>query len=236
MRNGFGFGFLMIIFLSAIAVFGQQSVVLNDPLRDEKSMPSGAASENLIKRQILPKARKHWAGNDACEEDYAFTGAADGAFSKPNSKQTLVFYQFCQTGNGFGNNGLVLIENGKIVGSYVSESGWALNLKSLPDINQNGTNEFLVYYSGGIHQGAGGTGADVMEFSGINIRGIGWFQADSFNDEDESFGYKVTAKSGKTPIFYREKYISTGENKWKKSGKSAAFKLDKTYGKFTVLK
>jgi len=225
-----------MIFLFSIAVVGQQTVVLNDPLQDEKSMPPGAASENLIKQQILPKARKYWAENDACEEDFAFIGAADGAFSKPSSKQTLVFYQFCQTGNGFGNNGLVLIENGKILGSYISEGGWALNLKSLPDINQNGRNEFLLYYSGGIHQGASGTGADVMEFSGTDIRGIGWFQADSFNDEDENFGYKVTAKSGKTPVFYREKYISTGDNKWKKSGKLVVFKLGETYGKFTVLK
>jgi len=235
MKSAYFFAFLMTIILPAIA-FGQQPVIINNPSDDEKPNQISASTESLIKRQVLPKARKHWAANDACEEDFALNGAATGAFSKPNSKQTLVFYQFCQTGNGFGNNGLVLIESGVIVGSYVSEGGWALNIKILPDINQNGTNEFLVYYSGGMHQGASGTGVDVMEFSGTNLRGIGWFQADSFNDEDESFGYKVTAKSGKTPVFYREKHISTGDNKWKKSGKSAVFKLDKTYGKFTALK
>jgi hypothetical protein len=76
-----------------------------------------------------------------------------------------------------------------------------------------------------------------MEFSAAGaVKGLGWFQADSFGEETGDFGYKVTVKPGKTPIFYREKYASAGENKWRKSGKSAAFKLGKTYGKFDVLK
>jgi len=235
MKKAYFFALLTTIILSAIA-FGQQPVIINNPSTDEKPKQSSAATESLIKRQVLPKARKHWAASDACEEDFAVMGEAKGAFTKANPNQTLVFYQFCQTGNGFGNNGLVLIENGKIVRNYVSEGGWALNLRSLPDINQNGLNEFLVYYSGGLHQGAGGTGVDIMEFSAGGVRGLGWFQAYSFNDEDENFAYKVSVKPGKTPIFYREKYVSTDDEKWQKSSKPAKFALNKTYGKFSVLK
>ena len=87
-----------------------------------------------------------------------------------------------------------------------------------------------------MHQGQGGTGVDIMEFSAAGVKGLGWFQADSFGEETGDFSYKVTVKPGKTPIFYREKYISTGENKWRKSGKTAAFKLGQVSGKFTVLK
>ena len=235
MKNSYFFTLLMTVMLSAIA-FGQPPLVINNPTSNEKPKQSSAATESLIKRQVLPKARKHWTASDACEEDFAVMGEAKGAFTKANPNQTLVLYQFCQTGNGFGNNGLVLIENGKIVRNYVSEGGWALNLRSLSDINQNGLNEFLIYYSGGMHQGAGGTGVDIMEFSTSGVKGLGWFQADSFNDEDENFAYKVSVKPGKSPIFYREKYVSTSENKWRKSGKIVPFKLDKTYGKFTVLK
>lgn len=228
-------GTFLMVFLFCAAAYGQQSIVINDPTKADSLLKASATEENLIKKSVLPKARRLWSKNDACAEDFSIAGTAKGAFTKPNAKQTLIFYEFCQTGNGFGNNGLVLFENGKIIASYVSEGGWSLDLKSLPDINKNGLNEFAVYYSGGIHQGEGGTGVDLMEFSGAAIKGLGWFQADSFNEED-SYSYKVSVKPGKTPSFYREKYESISENKWRKVGKPAPFKLGETYGKFTALK
>jgi hypothetical protein len=235
MKNKYLFSFLIAFCFLAGGAFAQTPVVINDPTKDDKSATPTAAEENLIKRNVLPKVRKIWS-SEVCTEDFTIAGAAKGAFFKPNAEQTLIFYQYCQTGNGFGNNGLVLMENGRITASYFSEGGWAMDLKRLPDINQNGLDEFLVYYSGGMHQGQGGTGVDIMEFSAAGIRGLGWFQADSFGEETGDFGYKVSVKPGKTPIFYREKYVSNDQNKWRKTGKIAAFKLGKAYGKFTVLK
>jgi hypothetical protein len=235
MKNKYLLSFLIVFGFLATSASGQQTIIVNDPTKDEKPAAASAAEENLIKRNVLPKARKMWT-DAVCTEEFSIAGTAKGAFSKPDADQTLIFYQFCQTGNGFGNNGLVLLENGRITASYVSEGGWALSLKSLPDINQNGLNEFVVYYSGGMHQGQGGTGVDIMEFSDAGIKGLGWFQADSFGEETGDFGYKVTVKPGKAPVYYREKYVSSGENKWRKSGKIAAFKLGKAYGKFDVLK
>lgn len=229
------FAVLAAICFSAISVFAQQNIVVNNPADEEKPHALDAANVSLVKSAVLPKARKHWVGNDACEEDFLITGAANGAFTKTGTNQTLVLYQFCQTGNGLGNNGLSLIENGKIVGNYVSEGGWTLNLKSLPDVNRNGFDEFAVYYSGGMHQGAGGVGVDLMEFSGAVVKGLGWFQVYNFT-EDDSFSYKVSVKPGKVPLFYREKYDPVSGDKWKKSGKIVPFKLEKTYGKFVALK
>ncbi|HEX8637089.1 MAG TPA: hypothetical protein VF692_03425 [Pyrinomonadaceae bacterium] len=152
MKNGnfyrYFFAILTAICFSAVAAFAQQNIVINNPSDGDKPQVVEDAIENLIKSRVLPKARKYYAGNDACEEDFAIMGTATGAFTKTDAKQTLVFYQFCQTGNGIGNNGLTLIENGKVVGNYVSEGGWAQDLKSLPDINRNGLDEFAVYYSG----------------------------------------------------------------------------------------
>jgi hypothetical protein len=129
------------------------------------------------------------------------------------------------------------MENNRVTASYASAGGWAIDLKALPDVNQNGLNEFAVYYSGGMHQGQGGTGVDVMEFSAAGaVRGLGWFQGDMYGEETGDYGYKVTVKPGKAPVFYREKYISLAGGKWRKSGKIAAFKLGKPYGKFDVLK
>jgi hypothetical protein len=196
-------GILAIQILLAGAVFAQPATVINDPNAKPEPVKLSPAEEELIKREVLPKARAHWDENAACEEEYEAIGTARGAFTKPKADQKLIFYQYCQTGNGFGNNGLVLLENGRIVGNYVSEGGWAMDLKVLPDINQNGLDEFLLYYSGGMHQGESGTGVDLMEFALATIKGIGWFQSDSFGEKTGDFAYKVSVKTGKTPLFYR---------------------------------
>jgi hypothetical protein len=228
-------GVMLVEILFVSAIFAQQTVVINDPTVKYDPVKPITANAELIEREVLPKARKHWAGNDACTEQFEIKSEAIGAFSKPKANQKLVLYEFCQTGNGFGNNGLVLFEGGKIIGSYVSEGGWAIDLESLPDINQNGLNEFLVYYSGGMHQGMGGTGVDLMEFSASGIKGLGWFQSDSYGEETGDWSYKVSVKTGKTPLFYREKYISKND-KLQKSGKITPFKLGAAVGKFTALK
>ena len=227
---------LTIVFFSlAVAVFAQQTVLVNDPQNSAAPAKISERDESLIKQQILPKARQKWT-SETCEEAFNPIAAVSGAFTKAGAKQTLVFYEFCQTGNGFGNNGLVLIEDGKIIGSYAGEGGWALDLKRLPDINQNGLDEFAVYYSGGMHQGEGGSGVDILEFSGANnIKGIGWFQADSYGEAKGDYGYKITVKPGASPIFYREKYVSVSENKYRKSGKTAPLKLGEIVGEFKAL-
>jgi len=228
-------GILFLIILSAAASFAQQTIVINDPGADPKPANVSSAEEALIKNNILPKVREYWAKSEGCEEEYRVTGEATGSFSKPKSNQKLIFYEFCQTGNGLGNNGLILIENGKVIGSYISESGWAMDLKALPDINQNGLDEFLVYYSGGMHQGQGGIGVDVMEFSLANIKGLGWFQAENFDEEAGDWSYKVSVKPGRIPIFYHEKYVSKN-NKLQSAGKVTPFKLTATISEFTSLK
>lgn len=227
------FAFLFIV--SVLNVFGQQTVVINDPNIELKSEEISPADETLIKEQVLPKVRQKWVSSDSvCEEAFESAGVVKGSFSKPDSNQTLVFYSFCQTGNGLGNNGLALIENGKVIGSYVAESGWTLGIKVLPDINQNGLNEFLLYWSGGMHQGQGGTGVDLMELSAGGVKGMGWFNAETYT-ETTYFGYKVTVKPGKAPVFYRERYNNKKE-KWIKAGKLTIFKLGQGYGKFETLK
>lgn len=229
-------GVLLAVFLSVGVSFAQQTVVISDPNAGISPVVINEADKDLIKREVLPKVRKYWAKNEACDEDFQIVGQVRGSFTAPKASQKLIFYQFCQTGNGFGNNGLVLFEGRKIIGSYVSESGWAADLKVLPDINQNGLNEFLLYYSGGMHQGIGGTGVDLMEFSAVaSVKGLGWFQSDSYGEETGDWSYKVSVKTGKTPIFYREKYISKND-KLQKSGKIAPFKLGKTYSSYTALK
>jgi hypothetical protein len=228
-------GFLIVWISLGGAVFAQATIVISDPPAKPAKPLMNLAESTLMERVVLPAVRKHWSANESCEEDYRVMGEETGAFSRPVMNQKLIFFQFCQTGNGLGHNGLVLIENGKVVGLYVSESGWAMDLKKLSDINRNGFDEFLLYYSGGMHQGQGGIGVDLMEFSASGaIKGLGWFQSEGFT-EDDSWSYKISVKTGKTPVFYREKYISKND-RLQKSGKIAAFKLGRTYGSYALLK
>jgi len=174
--------------------------------------------------------------SDSCEESFEPAGVVKGSFSRPNSDQRLVFYQFCQTGNGLGEVGLILIDGGKVIGNYFSDVGWSVGIKALPDIDGNGVNEAALYYSGGMHQGEGGTGVDIVELTPTGVKGFGWFQADHFSEETDNFAYRVTAKPGKVPLYYREKYVQTADGKWKRTGRVTPLRLQKTVGVFKPIK
>jgi hypothetical protein len=109
MKNKYLLNFLIVFCFLAASAFAQTTVVVNDPTDGEKPLVANAEEKDLIERSILPKVRQMWKENEVCTEEFEMAGFARGAFSKPNASQSLVFYQFCQTGNGFGNNGLVLI-------------------------------------------------------------------------------------------------------------------------------
>lgn len=235
MKTKYFLGLLFALVPVCPPAFAQKNFVVNDPLAKPPITELSASDKLIVEREALPKVRKKLA-SDICTEEFEAAGVVTGSFSKMNANQKLVFYQFCQTGNGLGMVGLILIDNGKVIGNYTSDGGWSIGLTVLPDINQNGQNEFALYYSGGMHQGQGGTGVDIMEFSTAGPVGVGWFQADAFFDNADSIGWKVSVKKGKVPIFFREKYTARDEGKWRKSGKAARFALKKVYSKFTAVK
>ena len=96
---------------------------------------------------------------------------------------------------------------------------------AISDLNQNGLDEIALYYSGGMHQGAGGTGVDIMEFSNGALKGLGWFQAEEFTETSPVMGYKIVAHPAKTPTFTREKFVQNAAGKWRKAGAPITIKL-----------
>ena len=238
-------------FLSAIGVglctfasaFSQGSLVINDPtaadapgaVTSDKKYKLSAAEQSAVDKYVLPKIRAKIAGG-ACEETIEIAGRHEGSFTKADAAQTMIFYQFCQTGNGLGSAGVVILENGRPVGNFLAEdAGWTIDSAVLPDINQNGVDEIELYYSGGMHQGEGGTGVDIVEYSAGKLKGVGWFQSDGFTDSGPVFGYKVTTNPGKTPVFFREKCLQNAAGKWRKTGKVLPLKLGETVGKFEAV-
>jgi hypothetical protein len=228
---------LVISFGLVAAAAAQGTVLINNPVSDQpEKVELTAAERNVMNRIVLPAVRKRLAGEEFCEESFEPAAVIHGAFSRAGTEQTIIFYQFCQTGNGLGEVGLVLIENNKVLRNYLSNVGWSVGARALPDINQNGLDEFALYYSGGIHQGAGGTGVDIMEFTASGLKGLGWFQAESFGEESGDFSYKVTAKPGKAPLFYREKFVNTTNGKWRRVGAAAPLRLKRVVASFQPVK
>ncbi|MEO7540172.1 MAG: hypothetical protein ABIV21_09090 [Pyrinomonadaceae bacterium] len=222
--------------IACLVAAGQTPVVINDPISKSTEWKLSAAEQAIMDRSVLPPARRKLA-SDACEETIEVSGILQGSFTRPGARQTLFFYQFCQTGNGLGTVGVAVIEDGEVIANFVcADSGWTVDAKKLPDINQNGLNEFALYYSGGMHQGEGGTGVDMFEISGRKMREIGWFQAESFTADGPVKGYKVMAKPGKTPTFSREEYVQNAAGKWRKVGRPVALKIMAVTGSFEAVK
>lgn len=222
--------------LSGSLAASSQTVVVHDPTTGGDPAELTAAEQAIFDRQALPRVRKA-IPEETCGESLQPAGVVRGAFTAKGKRQSLVFYEYCQTGNGFGWNGLVLIEGDKVVGNFISDGGWGVDIGSVPDINENGILEFTLSYSGGMHQGQGGTGVELMEFSGGKPVGIGWYKAEAFGPTEAVTSWKLTAKPGTPPTFYKQKFFSGEGRKPKAVGKAAVTRLDKAFvSKFEAVK
>jgi hypothetical protein len=227
----------LIFLVCAVWADAQSLVVVNEPGAKPIQPTLAAAEKNLMQRSVLPKVRKILASDICNETDYDVVSTIKGSFTKAGAEQTLVYYQYCVTGNGLGSTGVAVLENGKVVASYVAEDGdEASGARSLPDIDQDGLNEVVLEVSGGMHQGSGGTGAEMIEFTATGIKSLGWFTQNEFSENGPSIAYLVSAKPGKPPLFYRQKFTSRNEKKWHPVGKPLPFKLGKPLIKFTAVK
>ena len=222
---------LYMFFICVISVFGQTSLIIYDPtevtpviIREDE-----AAS---IKQFALPKAKKIW-NDEVCAEDFKITGAATGSFTKKDAAQKAFLYEYCQTGNGWANDGIVITETGKPVAHYTFEGSWTTDLSALPDINQNGINELAVFISGGMHQGISGAAVVLLELSANDVREFGSLQTAYYGCGGEypekpcDYEYKITVKPAATPVFYRQKMSGKGK-RWRMLGKLQKVSPEKT--------
>ena len=227
--------FCTLIFVNL--AFAQKTLVIYDPtvtFEDEVPMLPDA-EQAVFEGTVLPRLKAKYQ-SDGCSVEPELAGEVSGRFTKRDVVQKLAFYQVCQTGNGLGIIALVVFENDKLVGVWGDESGWTLSINSIADINANGTDEFTLSFGGGMHQGQGGIGVDVMEFSGGKPKSIGWFQGEKIMDTETESAWKVTVKSGKVPVFYRQKYIAGKRGKLIRTGGNSVFKLTKVENGFEEIK
>jgi len=222
---------LILILLSAFvsSVFGQTVQIIVDPTKTSPALKATATEEKLVK-SLMPKVRRIWT-DENCTESFSITGTAAGAFTAKNTGQKAFLYEFCQIGNGFAVDGIVITEAGRVVSHFLFEGAWTGGLNRLPDINGNGVDELLITNYGGMHQGISATGIDVIEFTENSFKEIGATQIDYSDDNGNAYSYKISVKPGAQPVFYREKFVKKGKT-WRKIGsvaKAEMFKLDYKY-------
>ena len=231
--------FFLTLFVTAALSIGAvaQTIVVNDPTKQtEDGDLEFTETEQAYFDQALVAVRKH-IPKDTCGESLQPAGSVTGSFTRAGAKEMILFYEYCQTGNGFGWNGLVLVENGKITGNFVSDGTWGVEIRKVADVNRNGLDEFTLEYSGGLHQGGGGTGVDLMEFSNGVPVGMGWFQTSEFGQGPHDHSWKLTAKPGKVPVYYRQKFLTDEGKRPRSLGKATVAKINKKeVSKFEIVK
>lgn len=171
---------------------------------------------------------------DACNKDSeaAIVDIADGAFTKPGAKQKAYMYELCRPGRTFGIGGYIIAEDGKAVAHFAyGENGLNSNMFVLPDINQNGLSE-LVIYGGSMNQGYAGGAIEFYEAKNGNLEFLGstiTYTSDAGAKENGSTtAYFITVKPGSKPVFTRDTYEQKGDaSKWSETKKAELFELDK---------
>ena len=228
---------LLIFVLFAGTVAAQRTLVVYDPtLEPEDIEPMLSDSEQAdFENIVVPKLKAKYQ-SEGCAVDPELAGEVTGSFTKKGAVQRLAFYQVCQTGNGLGVVAIVVFEKGKLVGIWGDNSGWTMYVDKVADLNANGLDEFALSFGGGMHQGQGGIGVDVMEFGTRGPLSIGWFQGESIMDTETEYAWRVTVRKGKVPVFYRQKCVPNRDGKLLKRGPNIVFKLTKVGSKFEAVK
>ena len=231
--------FTLLCLLLCQAARAQGPVLVYDG-RADPAPPARATSaeERLVKQFSLPTARRHWEGSAACEEGFDVMGAASGSFTRPGARQRAVLYRYCVTGHDFANNGIAVIEGGRVVADLLYEAGEDFSIASLPDIDGDGLSE-MVLADGSIHQGITVVVAVPVQLSGSGVKTFG--VADVYEDDCGAHerckmtAYRVTAAPDPTPSFFRETFRKRGK-RWVRVGRAARYTPRKNEASYVVLK
>ena len=229
----------MILVLSVFFLFGVANNVCAQNLRavydgraEGKASTPSSAEVQLVKRGALPKARQIWRNDESCQENFEVVDVASGSFTKTDAAQKAVLYRFCVTGHDFANNGIAIIENGKIVANVFYNAGEDYSLRALADTDGNGLSE-IVLTDGATHQGYTNVYITLIEISptGVKDFGIAGVYEDDCGAKEQckSIAYKISVKPGNTPTFYRQAYSKRNKN-WTPNGKAMRFSFRKSEG------
>lgn len=211
-------------------------------IRQSLTKKPSAAELEIINGAVRNAANQFWG--DSCEDGvkgFGITEFASGAFTRPNVTQSLFLYEACANGHEFANNGIVVLENGKMILHVVFQGSQHDAFEVLPDINKDGRAELLLS-GGGTWQGISSSGVLLLEISADGVKSFGStvVSEDSCGaglKSESNTAYKIYVQPAANPVFYREKLVSKNcRAKMIKIGAAKSFALEKDETKYEILK
>lgn len=234
---------LLLIWLT-ILIFGNGSefsgrekrVLITDGRKFAENLKSATETEkNLVAAEIRRRQSKikkfAQVADFRCDEDdknlhrsnsdllanlsiYAVLG---GAFTKPGVRQKAFLYHLCWSDGGkyaTALGGIMIFEKRRKVShfAYVNVSGFD-EARVLPDINRNGFAEMVLRFTSKIDGLNFSRSVGVFEFGEKKLKYLGE-TVNQTSKADVSTAYRISAASGRSPVFYRETFKSdekTGE-------------------------
>jgi len=192
------------------------------------------SEQALLKNKVMPVVRK-WQnqGDSICTGGAEASGidAAMGSFTRPASVQRAILYRYCMTGHNRAVNGIAVIENGQLAAHVVYEGGWDNAIGAVPDLNGNGRSEIIVA-TGGTNQGMTWKSIAIIELTDNSVAKFGRLQTFSddcgVSDSCRAEACRLSVKTGKAPVFYREDFAGKGSGgKWDRTGPAKEVSLEK---------
>jgi hypothetical protein len=250
-KVGFSFAAGLFWALSAAQAFPQDLVQvyaipeLKTPVHQAGNAPEAvglsASQKAVMENDILAAARRYWKdqGEDCDPQDrtggFTIRNGSEGSFTRLHAKQKAVLYQYCMTGHNFADNGIVVFEGDRVAAHIVYKGAWDHGLLSLPDLDGSGQSPILIV-SGGTNMGETWQAVSIIELSEKGVKTFGHTETyrddcgstETAGPDDQPTTYKLFAKKGTSPVFYRESFAGDCAQpvKWAKSGALEQITLD----------
>lgn len=213
----------ILVALGLTAGSGTETIPVFDGRLRPKPAAATPAEVALLKKEVLPAARKAAAG-EGCDEQFEILDAAQGSFTREGAPQRIVLYRYCTAGHDMGRSGLVVIESDKVVAHLAVDGTSQHAIGVLRDLDGDGRAE-LVIASGGGNTGELWEVASIVSWSGSGVRKLGFLQA--YHDDCGGAGkgreaHRLFAVPGPKPSFLRQAFIGPCEGEeWTKRGGQA---------------
>jgi hypothetical protein len=216
-------------------------VPLYDGRLSPKPASASAAETALLTRELLPAARQAFPGAcDGKEGKIAVVDVASGAFTRAGARQKAFLYRYCDKGHNFADNGIAVLEDGRVVAHVVYSAGWDNAIGVLPDVNGNGFSEILIA-NGMTNQGQTVAGIDLLELTARDVHPLG--RVGTYSDDcsgaqgKKASASELYAEKGSKPAFYLQGFTSTDCGKtWKKEGALKPVALERSEVAYRRLK
>jgi hypothetical protein len=165
---------LLIITLGALDVrdAGAQRREVFNATSEYRPSAVPPAHQAVVRREVLPQARRLWARVENCRDEFRPLDFAAGSFTAAGAPQRAVLYRFCETGHNFARGGIAILQAGRVVAHVTLENARPDGLRALPDVDRDGVSE-LMLVDNAMHQGQFTTLVSIVQLVPGGVRSFG---------------------------------------------------------------